>query len=347
MIETESNRRLMPICLVILTAIASGFALRWLQPILVPFVLALLLGIALAPVVQFLRRRLRVPRIPAVVLTLVLAGAVLVLVGLVISFSLRQLASSADQYQSQTQELLDGLADRLPLKEFGLTREQVISPLRERSTQWVSQVLVSVSGVLATMLSSGLIVVIFVCFLMFGGSGGGLPRGAKWDELGAKVKQYVVVKILLSASPGILTGVVLAVLGIRMAVLFGLLAFLLNFIPSLGSIVAVLLPVPVVLLSPDVSTARAILAFVLPGTVQMVIGNVIEPRMMGKRMRLHPIAILLGLMFWGALWGVIGMILAVPLLVVSQILFQEFDVTRPVAGLLAGRLGDADGPETP
>jgi len=116
------------------------------------------------------------------------------------------------------------------------------------------------------------------------------------------------------------------------------MAFLLNFIPSIGSIVATLLPLPVVLVSPDVSGLTIILALVLPGAVQMFIGNVVEPKVMGDELDLHPVTILLSLMIWGAIWGIVGMLLATPIVAVMKIFFERSELTRPVADLLAGRL---------
>ena len=135
-----------------------------------------------------------------------------------------------------------------------------------------------------------------------------------------------------------LVGTVLAILGIDLALVFGLLAFLLNFIPSVGSLIATLLPLPVVVVSPDISATTAVLAIAVPGTIQFAIGNVIEPKVMGDALDLHPVVILLALIFWGVLWGIVGMLLATPMTAVMKILFEKIELTAPIADLLAGRL---------
>ncbi|MFW6066200.1 MAG: AI-2E family transporter, partial [Planctomycetota bacterium] len=188
--------------------------------------------------------------------------------------------------------------------------------------------------------SKGVLVLIFFGFLVFGGSGRQAKPGSDWAGVEADVKRYALAKLLLSAATGVLVGLILWVLGIPLAGVFGMLAFLLNFIPSIGSIVAVLLPLPVVLLSPDISTTRAVLAILLPGAVEFAIGNVIEPRLMGKRLGLHPIAVIMALIFWGMLWGVVGMFLAVPMTVLARRIMLKSDVTRPAAELLAGNAPD-------
>ena len=138
---------------------------------------------------------------------------------------------------------------------------------------------------------------------------------------------------------GIFVGLALWFFNIELAVLFGLLAFLLNFIPSIGSILGVILPIPVILVTPGISPTTIFLAIAVPGAVEFVIGNIIEPRLMGKRFDLHPIVIMMALIFWGMLWGIIGMFLATPLMVVARLLLQDREMTRPIAELLSGRMG--------
>jgi AI-2 transport protein TqsA len=157
-------------------------------------------------------------------------------------------------------------------------------------------------------------------------------------EIESRIKRYILTKALVSALTGVLVGTVLVVLGIDLALVFGLFAFLLNFIPSVGSIVSTLLPLPVVLVSPDVAATTAMLAIALPAVIQFAIGSVIEPKIMGGSLDLHPVAILLALILWGMLWGIIGMLLATPITAVMKILFEKMEHTAPIAELLAGRL---------
>ncbi len=137
---------------------------------------------------------------------------------------------------------------------------------------------------------------------------------------------------------GLLVGLVLASLGVPFALVFGVLAFMLNFIPSIGSFISTLLPIPVVFLNPELSIVSRVLAIALPGAIQFLLGNLIEPRIMGASLGLHPVVVLLGLIFFGMIWGVVGMILATPLIVVVKIVLEQSEITSPVAGLLSGRL---------
>jgi AI-2 transport protein TqsA len=166
------------------------------------------------------------------------------------------------------------------------------------------------------------------------------PRQAAtgiYAEIEATIRQYITTKTTISAVTGLLVGLILWMLGLRMAALFGLLAFLLNFIPSIGSFIAVLLPIPIAVTQFH-DTAHVVAVVALPGIVHLTIGNVIEPRLMGRGLELHPVTVLLSLAFWGLLWGVMGMVLAVPIVAVLKIVLSRLDTTRPLGQLLAGQL---------
>ena len=150
-------------------------------------------------------------------------------------------------------------------------------------------------------------------------------------------RRYLVTKVSTSTVTGLLTGVILALFGLDLALVFGVLAFFLNFIPSVGSIIATLLPIPMAMVQFDSFWMIAGIVLV-PGAVQMTIGSGIEPVLMGEGLELHPVTILLALVFWGLIWGVVGMFLAAPITAVLRIVLDRFEMTRPIAGLLAGRL---------
>ncbi len=146
--------------------------------------------------------------------------------------------------------------------------------------------------------------------------------------------------MLVSGTTGILVGLTLWLLGVELAMVFGLLAFLLNFIPSIGSVVSTLLPLPVVLLSPELSTAAKVAAIAVPGGIQFAVGNLVEPKIMGRSLDLHPVTVLLGLIFFGMIWGIIGMILATPIVAVTKIVLERIELTAPVGRLFAGKIDE-------
>ncbi|MEW4560914.1 AI-2E family transporter [Bremerella sp. JC770] len=201
----------------------------------------------------------------------------------------------------------------------------------------VKLVLTKLTESMVYVIQTSTMVVIFLFFLLLGSSQATLPTST-WQEIDTKIREYILTKSLISFFTGIAFGFVLWVFGVPLAAVFALLAFLFNFIPNIGPILACLLPLPLILLDPDMAWWNMTLVILLSSAVQIVSGNVIEPRMMGDSFDVHPIAILLALMFWSLIWGMIGMFLAVPMTAIMKILFAKFDMTRPLADLLAGRI---------
>jgi AI-2 transport protein TqsA len=168
-----------------------------------------------------------------------------------------------------------------------------------------------------------------------GPSGRAPPPDSLWAKIDGPTKRYLFAMGVLSGATGLLVALTLSLLGVDLALLFGLLAFLLNFIPNIGSVIATLLPLPVVIASPDASLTTAALAFAIPGAIQFTIGNLIAPKLLGDSLDLSPVAILLNLIVWGMLWGIVGMLLATPILVTAKILFENYEATRPLARLVS------------
>nr|WP_306303376.1 AI-2E family transporter [Pseudovibrio denitrificans] len=111
--------------------------------------------------------------------------------------------------------------------------------------------------------------------------------------------------------------------------------FLLNYIPTIGSLIAVIFPSLLSLVYFDTLTPFIAITLGL-GAVQFILGNLVEPRLMGTQLNISPLVIMISLSFWGALWGVIGMVLCVPLVVLAIIICAQFPSSRPIAILLSG-----------
>lgn len=149
------------------------------------------------------------------------------------------------------------------------------------------------------------------------------------------VSKYLGLKTLICLTTGILSYIVLLLLGVDFPVFWAFLIFLLNYIPVLGSWVATILPVLFSFLQfGNFSPGLLVLLFV--GTIQVVIGNFIDPRVMGNSVNLSPLVIILSLAFWGAIWGIPGMFLSVPIMVIIVIAFSKMPRFRPLAIILSG-----------
>jgi AI-2 transport protein TqsA len=341
-----SDRRVQTVCLLTLTLIATGFAMAQLQPVLVPFVLALFLSQCLAPLILLLMRRFGLPRWLAVTVAVVLAGAALTGVGFVVASSMGGHDGGGAQF-SIYKTRLDQLYTRLAASRLG----QLLDLGGGGAQAFVSTTLIPYIpngiGQLAGVSSHTATVLLLMAFLLFGrrwdddplltGSRPG-ARGHLVAEVEARVQQYISVTVAISVLTGLLVGGALAVLNVQFAAVFGLLAGVLTFIPNFGGVIATLLPLPVVLLDPKLSIPYQVLAFAIPTGIQVLIGSFVQPKMTGQSLDLHPVVILLSLLFFTMIWGVGGAFLAVPLTATFKIVFEKMPNTRPLAAALAGDL---------
>jgi AI-2 transport protein TqsA len=334
----EREARIQTVSLLVLATIATATALYWLAPVLIPFVLALFLAVGLAPLIDLQIRTLKSPRPLAVLTTFLVGFLILYLLATLVAASVAQLSANAGAYQDQITRLWNRLLQTVPLQAFGIDPNDVTGSLPVDPGKVVGGTLVGLTKALVDLISKGFLVLVFLFFLL---SGGGAARSMPgvWSEAVSKIQRYIVAKAAISAATGIAVGLVLAVLGIDLAMVFGLLAFLLNFIPSIGSIVATLLPLPVVIFNPAIGSTAALLAIAVPGAIQLVIGNVADPLIMGESLDIHPITVVLFLIFWGMIWGVVGMLLAAPIAAILKLLLERLELTAPLAHLMAGRLG--------
>lgn len=194
-----------------------------------------------------------------------------------------------------------------------------------------------------SIIGQTVLVLMFTAFLLAGSTTRKKrPKGSAIAEIEVRVQKYIGLKVIISLMTGALVYLVLAVLGVDYALTFGVFTFILNFIPNVGSFIAVALPLPVVMLDPEISFAVAVLAIALPFCVQIAIGNFVEPKVMGDTLGLHPVMVLMSLILWSFLWGFPGALLAVPMTSIAKIIFERIELTKPVALVMEGNLDSFD-----
>lgn len=153
-------------------------------------------------------------------------------------------------------------------------------------------------------------------------------------EIEHKIRKYVGIKIFVSFLTAGFSYIVMAALGIDFAAFWAVLIFLMNFIPYVGSIIAVAFPVILTLLQFS-SFEIFLLALALLVGVQVLVANVVEPRIMGESLNLSPLMILLALAAWGSIWGIVGMIICIPIMVIAMIVFAQFPSTKGIAIMMS------------
>ncbi|QDU89215.1 AI-2 transport protein TqsA [Pirellulimonas nuda] len=329
-------------CLSVLAAATVGVLLYLLRPVLVPFVVALFFTVGLKPILDLLQRSLLPSRIAAVAAAFLLGLVLLLALGGAVASSIDQLATN-DAYQRRAAaaaKQLATFADRFNLlppadgdeDKTSLNRLQLAARRGAKTAQdWLLGGMVSLFGSLG-------VVLIYMLFLLLGASQSANQDSELWRMVEGKLREYIVLKTVISVGTGVAVWMVLALFQVPLALLLGMLTFLLNYIPNFGPLATCVLPLPLIWLHPDLSLASMIAASVLSCGVQLVGGNIVEPRMMGSSFDLHPIVVLLSLMVWYAIWGFVGMLLAVPMTAALKGVLQRIERTEPVARLLAGDL---------
>lgn len=217
-----------------------------------------------------------------------------------------------------------------------------LNVLQDQITDYMKNALRTIAiGTMQTALNfttTSFFVAIFVIFLLAGRNPEAVVQNVIYREIEQKIRSYISTKLIISLITSVLVGVTLSLFGLELALVFAILTFLLNFIPSIGSIIATLLPIPVAFAQFSDSPWTIAAVILIPGGIQMIIGNAIEPKIMGEGLQLHPVTVLLALSFWTLLWGPIGAILAVPITAAIRIVLMRFESGQTAGNLLAGIL---------
>jgi AI-2 transport protein TqsA len=320
-----------------------GVFLKLARPILVPFAMALLLGFAVSPALDFLVRR-KVPKPAALILILMASFAVLYLIGTVFYAGGKTLANELPSYTDMVQALL-GQIDSLvpdPRLKLGLTEW-----VQNFNAGKLGTFLLSSLGPFLSFMTDLLIVFMFLTFILGGRGrmlrklqeGFDLEQGSAMSRTAVRVdceiQRYLAVRTLINVLIGGLAAAVLALCGVRFAVLFGVVTMLFNYVPSLGALASVILPSLMTVVLEGGLTVKVLIVLLLLAGVHIVLLRLLEPRLMGKEHRLSPLLVLFSLFFWAWLWGLPGMILAVPLLTGARIIFENVPSLRFLATMMA------------
>lgn len=310
------------------------------RDLLIPFAIAVMIWYLINALKRLFGRSGRIPDWLALTLSILTMLVGLGIVVEIISGNIAAVGVAAPAYQANIEKLIDS-GMRLAGLEKLPTIGQVIEQFDVRS------MVGGVAGAAANVAGNAGLILIYIVFLLveqqtFGRKISALcPNAAREAEvrkvladIQRRTQTYVAVKTLLSVATGVLSYVILVAVGVDLAGFWAFLIFLLNYIPTIGSLLGVVFPALLTIIQFGEPGPFLVVAIGL-GAVQIVIGNVIEPRMMGKSLNLSPLVVIISLVVWGSIWGVTGMFLCVPITVIMMIVLAEFRQTRPVAILLS------------
>lgn len=292
-------------------------------PIIVPFILAVFIAVICSPLVHILMRW-KLPRTLAILVILLAIIVFSTLLAGVIGSSLNQLASSIPVYREQISVHLTWFVTFLEKFNIHISLASILPYFNPGAAiSLATNILAGFSGVMANFFLL-LLVVLLMLFeapsmssrLHIMLSDPHMQR-SQIDRFLESVKHYMAIKTVISLITGCGVSLFLWWMGVEFFVLWGLLAFLLNYIPNIGSIIAAVPPILLAAIQLNFSSAVIILIFFI--ALNTVIGNLIEPRIMGKGLGLSTLFVFLSLIFWGWLLGSVGMLLSVPLTMILKI----------------------------
>lgn len=318
------------------------------RPLLIPLVLAVLLAFLMFPVVEFLTRR-RVPSVLAIIVAQGVATLPIAFLGTVFAGTLGEFVRKVPAYQASLTSSLSGLLS------WGLS-QFAEGPMRDALEQNLTGTVLpevmqgglgfaqgTLSFLTTALVDTFLLLVINLFLLMearrlrekiveaFGKDN---ALFSSLEAIGEDVRAYVVAKTAMSALTGVAVWLLLSSFGVDFAVLWGLVAFPLNFIPTVGAILASVPPMVVAGIDPEMSRLGVTGVCVGLLVVNGVIGSVIDPRVVGRSVEISPLVVLLSMLMWGFLWGPIGAILAVPIMVSVKVICSHVPGLERIATLL-------------
>ncbi|HVO72932.1 MAG TPA: AI-2E family transporter [Ignavibacteriaceae bacterium] len=347
---TAKHTKLAAYFLGFLTLVLCVYILMALKDILIPVTIAVFLTFLFHPLLLFLQRY-SIPKWATLVLILMLVGGFYYLIVLLFISSYDTFTKNMQIYSNNLISSLNQilLPFNITLKQFAaflnidakLNFGSIMQKLFKAGL--IQDVLSSATGILGDFFIS----LIFWLFMMSGKT--------KFEErlkfafssrreaveeniemINTQLQSYIIIKTILSFIAGVIVTTILFIYGIDFALIWGLLTFILNFIPNIGSFISTIAPILISFLEYGFGF-RTISLAVLLLVVHNIIGNLIEPHYLGRRMDLSPVFVLFSLIFWGWIWGIVGMFLAVPIAAFMKILFGSIEPLKPVAVLMGSR----------
>lgn len=346
----NSDIRIIKNALLFFAAILCIIIIKTLSALLIPLTFALFIGILLTPIISFLERK-KWPYTVSITLITIFTLGFLFLIGVIVVDTGQQIYDQKEKLLTQMNDKLDEVMsglDFIPgISQF--ENDGIIDALNNMMSQ---EFLVNTSGLVAS--SVGTFTFNFIlCAIYLVAVLGSIVRYEKYiaylegdDDKGKEqmtksfveiknsIVSYMKVKFFTSFCTGLCFGILCFAFGVDFALFWGFLAFLLNFIPTVGSIAATIPPVLLGLIQIDSSGTLTFFIILLIIT-QFVWGNVIEPYVMGSSVALNTVTVILGLVIWGYIWGVAGMLLSVPLIVLARVVLSQ----NPDAEMLVKLMG--------
>lgn len=347
MTETsQTSNRYMQIFLGIIVLIMVLAILKASKDVSIPLVLSFFTFLILSPIVRKMDK-LHIPQFFSITLVMALLLFIFVALGWFVVITIDTLVKVVPFYADKITSL-DGLLSTRLSGILNLPEgTSFLSALPVNWSNLAINSLTSISGRFLSITKVALLVYIFILFLLLERRSfvpkllaaiprnKGMKMAVMFERITRQVSKYLLLKSLLSALTGIMFFITAIVTGLDFPLLWGVLAFIFNFIPSIGSIIitSVTILMGIIQFAPDWS--QVVYIAILTISIQTILGNIIDPRLQGGQLNISPFVILVSLSLWGYIWGIPGMFISVPLTSVLQILCANIKTLRPAAVLMS------------
>ncbi len=325
--------------------VVGVFVMKTLSHIILPVIFAVILGFAFLPVVEKMQKKLHCPWVLGSVLVTLLAVIIMVLMSSLLVTGLSSILSNYSRYETRLQTIFAAFDS---IFDFGFDEGKSFF-----ENIWGFQKIRAVVQKVAIALSSGLvnsgksILTVFLLMAFFLLEMKLSKKKIKLaftdkskqviiisEHVKREVSHFLSIKFLASLGTGVIVFCSTFLIGMDFPVVWGFLAFCMNFIPIFGSIISCIATIVFALVQFYPSIWQVILVAILMLSVNMFIGNILEPKIEGEGLGISPFVILISLSIWGYIWGFLGMLLAVPMTVMIKIICEKIEYLKPVAAII-------------
>jgi AI-2 transport protein TqsA len=326
------------LCLMIIAAASITLGLIYTKSILIPLILAAFVYTLISPIVEFFKNKTRLPEWIAVFMAALTVLLPMVIIIVSVIDSITGFINSFGLYQERVLEAFDRILEifdkyKIPIIKEMFSYDNINSLLVSQSSAKFVKSFGSGTFIFAAY---AFLSAVFLFFFIIGGSAVKTSNKAL-REIQIKVSAYLYIHIAMSMITAVLSWIVFVSAGMELAAMFATLVFVFNFIPNVGSVVAVILPLSVAFMQFGLSW-EFFFVLAAPSVIQFSIGSLLEPKLLGRGVNLHPITVVCSLVFWALVWGIAGAFLAVPITSALRVILDKLETTRPFAEILSGKL---------
>jgi predicted PurR-regulated permease PerM len=335
----ETSKKIYVLLVLITTVVVLIFA----QSIIIPFILSVLFWYLIRVIKLIISKVKFIARLPEWILILISSMFLLSILWIVINIitnNIQQLSDTLPVYQANINKITTGLSN-----QFDIDMDLVFKNFTKNLE--FSKIFTGILTSLTGLFGNAVTILLYLIFLLleekmfpakFKAMYSNKSEYEKVKMIIGKIDKsiinYIALKTVISMITGVLSYFALLFIGVDAPAFWAFLIFVLNFIPNIGSLIATGFPAIFALLQfGEFKQGILVLAFV--GSIQLVVGNFVEPKIMGNSLNISPLVVIITLMMWGVMWGITGMLLSVPITVILIIIMAEFPSTRPFAILLS------------